>query len=442
MNNHKVMGITITSNVQGYCPQCGRPVMFGATVCACGQNLEGLPAVSPDAQNLPVMKPRRLFVPQVTYLLIGLNVLIFLVMTLAGGSTHIQILLDFGAMYRPFIAQGEYWRLITPLFLHIGVMHILFNMYALLILGGIAEQIYGPTRYFYLYLICGVGGTLASAEFSKAVSAGASGAIFGLAGIALVVGYRHRERISASFKKVVGQGIIPFVLFNLGYGLFNKGIDNYAHVGGLLSGALLGLAVPPLPPAQAAARRRFPPPGILIPLAIVLGAFMFPIRAHREMKQVEANFDQALSLEKAGKYDASIAAYQRALEGRPDLPAIHNNLAVIYSHQQKFAEAEKEAREAIRLGPDEAMYHQTLGVVLWRERKLGEAAGQYQRAVELNPQDTTLYRALADIYRQQGELDQALQELNKVKELNPKDASVDADIQYLEQRKTAQKQGH
>ena len=436
------MGITITSNVQGFCPQCGRPILTGATECACGQNLEGLPALSEGRPDVPSMKPRRGFVPQVTYLLIGLNVLVFLVMTLAGGSTHIQILLDFGAMYRPFIAQGEYWRLITPLFLHIGIMHILFNMYALLILGGIAEQIYGPTRYFYLYLICGVGGTLASARFSTAVSAGASGAIFGLAGIALVVGYRHRDRISASFKKVVGQGIIPFVLFNLAYGMFNKGIDNYAHIGGLLTGALSGFLIPPLSAAQPAVRRRLPPAGILVPLAIVLGAFAFPIRAHFEMKRVEADFDQALSLEKAGKYDESIAAYQRALGRRPDLPAIHNNLAVIYSRQQKFPNAEKEAREAIRLGPDEAMYHQTLGVVLWRQRKLAEAAAQYQRAIELNPKDTTLYEALADIFQEQGEFDKALEELNQVKKLNPKDASVDDDIRYLEQRKAARKLGH
>ncbi len=428
------MGLRITGNIPGLCPQCGRPIPPGVLQCACGMTLQDLPVPGDERYARPPAPVRPRFIPYFTYLLIGANALVFLLMTMAGGSTHIQVLLDFGAMYGPFIRQGEYWRLITPIFLHIGLLHLAFNMYALLVLGNIAEQIYGPARYAYAYLVCGIGGTVASAEFSKSVSAGASGAIFGLSGIALVVGYRYRDRISTSFKRVVGQGIVPFVAFNLIYGLFNKGIDNFAHVGGLIVGAVLGLVIPPLERRPDFESRPWNLAGTLIPLGIVLGAFIFPIRNHLEFRKVEDDFSQAMSLEKENKLDEAISAYQRALKLRPELPAIHNNLAVIYSRQKKYSEAEKEALTAVQLGDHVAMYHQTLGAVLWNENKLDAAIAQYRRATQLDPKNPEYDSALAEIFRQQGKYQEALTELYQVRKLNPTDPSVEEEIQIIQQQ--------
>ncbi len=428
------MGLTITTNVPGFCPRCGRPIVSGAAVCACGLNLEAMPSASPSAPGATTLQAGARFVPQVTFLLIGLNTVVFLLMTLAGGSTHIQTLLDFGAMYAPFVRHGEYWRLITPIFIHIGLLHLLFNMYALFFLGNIIERLYGPTRYIYLYLLSGIGGTLTSFSFSKAVSAGASGAIFGLSGMALVVGFRYRARLTASFKRMVIQGIVPFVAFNLIYGATNKGIDNFAHVGGLLTGALASWLVRPLTPEEALRPRRFPPVGVWVAVLAVVVAFLFPLRARFAMKQVEAAFAQGLRFEKQNRLDDAAAAYQRALNMSPDLPAIHNNLAVVYSRQRKFPEAEHEAREAVRLGGEEAMYHQTLGAVLWQENKLDEAATEYSRAIQLDPKDASYHEALAGLYEQQGRRAQAIEELRAAKRLKPKDASLDREIQRPRQR--------
>ncbi|MBZ5535307.1 MAG: rhomboid family intramembrane serine protease [Acidobacteriia bacterium] len=412
-------------------------------VCACGFDWSAIqPMRETTAGGLTAGQPidvasmaqRTLRKPAVTYLLIGLSILIFLLMTVMGGSTNTNTLLKFGAMYRPLFEAGEYWRLVTPLFLHIGLLHLMFNMYALLVLGNVVEQIYGSTRFLYLYLFSGMGGAVASALFSTAVSAGASGAIFGVAGVALIVGYRHRDRVASNFKSIVGRGIVPFVLFNLAYGLLNRGIDNYAHLGGLITGAVLAFVVPPIHADSSVDKRRMFSYGMLLPLAVILGAFFFPIKAQYEMKRVEGDFKMALSLEKEKRYDEAAAVYRRALKLRPNLPSIHNNLAVIYTRQGKFEEAEREARAAVQLGDGEAMYHQTLGAVLWHQQRLQDAADHYHRAAMLDPKNAELHAALAAIYQDQGRLGDALREWLKVKELRPADVIVDRQIEALRNR--------
>jgi rhomboid protease GluP len=440
--------MTIKSHIPPSCPRCGRPVAPGESVCACGFNAEGtLPlqgeeassAVADEPATLASTIPGKRKMPSVTYFLIAACTLVFLLMTLMGGSTHITTLLSFGAMYRPLFMAGEYWRLLTPLFLHIGLLHLLFNMYALLILGRVVEQLYGSTRYMYLYLISGIGGAVGSVLFSKAVSAGASGAIFGVSGVALVAGYRYRDQIPSNFRSMVGRGIVPFVLYNLVYGALNRGIDNYAHLGGLITGAGLALLIPPLRPEERPLDRGLLAFGNLLPLGLILVSFFFPLRAHFEMKRVEVDFERALSLEKEERYDESIASYQRALKMRPDLPSIHNNLAVLYTRQGRYEEAEREARAAVGLDDGEAMYHQTLGAVLWHQRRIQEAVDQYHRATELDPKNAELHEALAAIYQEQLHLKDALQEWLKVKELRPDDPNVDNQIEAIRHRIAAPK---
>jgi rhomboid protease GluP len=435
--------MTINTNIPGACPNCGRPVVPGESVCACGFNLGDISLLGENETSFGTVDrpatlaftiPGKRRKPAVTYFLIAACTLIFLLMTLMGGSTNVSTLLSFGAMYRPLFTAGEYWRLVTPLFLHIGLLHLVFNMYALLILGSVVEHLYGSTRYVYLYLISGIGGAVGSVLFSTAVSAGASGAIFGVAGVALIAGYRYRDQIPSNFRSMVGRGIVPFVLFNLVYGALNRGIDNYAHLGGLITGAVLALLIPPIRPEERTLDRGLLAFGTLLPLGLILGSFFFPLRAHFEMKRVEGDFKMALSLEKDRRYNDSIAAYQRALKRRPDLPSIHNNLAVIYTRQGKFEEAEREARAAVGLGEGEAMYHQTLGAVLWHQRRLQEATDQYHRAAVLDPKNAELHEALAAIYQEQQNLNGALEEWLKVKTLRPGDMSVDKQIEVLRHR--------
>ncbi|HIE50846.1 MAG TPA: rhomboid family intramembrane serine protease [Armatimonadetes bacterium] len=183
--------------------------------------------------------------PVVTYVLLAVNVLVWMTMTVAGGSTNVEVLVAFGAKVNSLIRAGEWWRLIMPLFLHIGVIHLLFNSYALYVLGSPLENLYGWRPYVLLYFVAGIGGSVGSLLGSENVSAGASGAIFGLLGAGVVFGYRYRKRIPVPFRRYFGASLVPWVAFNLFYGLVNRHLDNYAHLGGLLTGMLLTLLLTP-----------------------------------------------------------------------------------------------------------------------------------------------------------------------------------------------------
>lgn len=170
--------------------------------------------------------------PIITRGIIAVNILMWILMTLAGGSTNIGVLIRFGAMYSPLVLRGEYWRFVTPMFLHVGLMHLAFNSYALYNLGGLAERIYGRYRFVIIYGAAGVCGSFFSFLFTRAVSAGASGAIFGLLGALLYFG-RKRPGV---FRRGFTANLITILLINLFIGFSNPGIDNFAHMGGLVGG--------------------------------------------------------------------------------------------------------------------------------------------------------------------------------------------------------------
>lgn len=178
--------------------------------------------------------------PIVTYLFIITNVLSFLAMYLFGnGSQDIVTLLKFGANYRPFVLYGEVWRLFTCAFLHIGVLHLMVNMYALYVIGPQLENFFGKWKYLCIYFISAISGSLLSITFSTRVSAGASGAIFGLLGALLYFGYHYRVYLG----NIMKSQIIPIILLNLGIGFIVSGIDNAAHIGGLVAGIFTAMAV-------------------------------------------------------------------------------------------------------------------------------------------------------------------------------------------------------
>ena len=180
--------------------------------------------------------------PYVTYALIFINVLIFMFMYIFGkDSEDIITLLKFGALNKQLVYYGEYYRLITSAFLHIGIMHLVFNMYSLYLLGKDIESYYGRVKYVIIYFISALVGSLISMIFmdNNAISAGASGAIFGLMGSLLYFGYNYRTTINNS----ITNQILPVIILNLIIGFTTKGINNYAHIGGLLGGYIASIAV-------------------------------------------------------------------------------------------------------------------------------------------------------------------------------------------------------
>ncbi|HZX45852.1 MAG TPA: rhomboid family intramembrane serine protease [Clostridia bacterium] len=170
--------------------------------------------------------------PVVTRAIIAINILMWILMTLAGGSTDVRVLIRFGAMYAPLVMRGQYWRFVTPMFLHVGLAHLAFNSYALYQLGGIAERVYGRYRFAVIYGAAGICGSVFSFLFTRAVSAGASGAIFGMLGAIL---YFARKRPGV-FRKGFMANLLTILAINIFIGLSTPGIDNFAHMGGFLGG--------------------------------------------------------------------------------------------------------------------------------------------------------------------------------------------------------------
>ena len=208
-------------------------------------------AANPYAEQRPSFFIR-LTPPLVTRILLGINVAVFVAMTAYGyfaygtllGSQNNQVLFDFGAKFNAAIAQGQTWRLFTAMFLHIGAIHLLVNLYALNALGPLVEGYFGHQRFTAIYILGGLFGSLASYAFSLNPSAGASGAIFGLAGATTVYFLRYRENFGARGRAIL-QNMLLIIGINLVFGLSVPGIDNWGHIGGLLGGALVAYGLLP-----------------------------------------------------------------------------------------------------------------------------------------------------------------------------------------------------
>ena len=180
-----------------------------------------------------IFEPKKMIV---TPILIGICILVFIAMYIWGnGSEDAVTLLLFGANFRGLVQAGEIWRLATSMFLHIGLVHLVVNMYSLLIIGRQLESFLGKWKFLLVYLGSGILGSLLSVVVHSSISAGASGAIFGLLGSLLYFGYHYRLYLGTVLKTQV----IPIIILNLLIGFMVPGIDNFAHIGGLVGGYLL-----------------------------------------------------------------------------------------------------------------------------------------------------------------------------------------------------------
>lgn len=191
-----------------------------------------------------------IFIPKagftITPLLLDLNLFIFIMMGIGGVnmiSPDQESLLHWGANFRPLTMEGQWWRLLTCCFLHIGIVHLLLNMYALLFIGYLLEPLLGSLKFIVAYLLSGIMASITSLWWHNlSISAGASGAIFGMYGVYLAL--LTTNLIEKSERKTLLISIGIFVTYNLLNGL-NGAVDNAAHLGGLLSGFIIGYAFVP-----------------------------------------------------------------------------------------------------------------------------------------------------------------------------------------------------
>lgn len=178
----------------------------------------------------------------VNFMVIAVNVLWFLFLETRGSTENTEFMIFHGALFEPAVLyHKEYWRLVTAVFMHFGIQHLVNNMLLLFVLGDNLERALGKVKYAVFYLVCGVGANVASMcvnlmEGSYAVSAGASGAIFGVVGGLLYVVAVNRGRLEDLSTRQLGI----LAAFSLYHGFTSSGVNNVAHVAGLLLGVVMG----------------------------------------------------------------------------------------------------------------------------------------------------------------------------------------------------------
>jgi len=268
------------------------------------------------------------------------NLFVFLLMWNASGmQTSVlwdqfpeEVLLAFGAKTNYWIHNGhQYWRLVTPIFIHVNLIHVLINMYSLWVIGPWVEKLYGSAKFVVFWVATGIAGVLASyltvipgshpgligsflIKPGDVPSAGASGALFGLVGVLFVFGIKYRHELPEGFKRAFGTGMLPIILLNLGIGFILRGIiDNAAHMGGLISGAAFAALVsykrPGMPTGVTIAWRALQ----IAALVLVVGCFFMAARAHRQNPAAGArtpsNSELAARNLRAAIFDANNSAF-------------------------------------------------------------------------------------------------------------------------------------
>ncbi|HKX26297.1 MAG TPA: rhomboid family intramembrane serine protease [Blastocatellia bacterium] len=275
------------------CEQCGQPTPSQQPACVnCG-------AVSVQAlvEEQQAKEERRFLhalfsrATPVTYAILIINLAVYLLMTVVSGGNFMETLISmndmrtvvaFGAKTNELLQQGEWFRLVTPIFIHGGLIHLASNSYAIWNIGPLVEKLYGSSRYLLIYLLSGIGGVAGSylgslTKPGSTPSVGASGAIFGLFGLLFVFGYRYRDELPENFRRRMSSGILPVIAINLFIGFTIPVIDNSAHIGGLITGAILTFVIPYLAPGRA----RNSPAGLVILSACLMVITYSFIRAYQ-----------------------------------------------------------------------------------------------------------------------------------------------------------------
>lgn len=264
------------------CRNCGALIGAGEAEC----HVCGAPVAQAAARPIPLHERYNLsYVRAVlsrpyifTIVFLIANFFVFLLMWASSGMSNLAlwvgfpegVLYAFGAKTNYLIGQDhEWWRLVTPIFLHANLLHVLMNMYGLWVLGPWVEKLYGSARFVVFWVVTGIAGVTASyltvipgshpglltsflIKNHDDPSVGASGALFGLIGVLFVFGLKYRRELPEGFKRAFGTGMLPVILLNLGIGFAARGIiDNAAHMGGLLSGAALAAVVSYKRPGQS-----------------------------------------------------------------------------------------------------------------------------------------------------------------------------------------------
>ncbi|MBS4176342.1 rhomboid family protein [Lederbergia citrea] len=312
--------------------------------------------------------------PLFTYIFIAIQVLVFFILEANGGSTNMETLVKYGAKYNPLIIEGEWWRFITPIFLHIGFLHLVMNTLALYYLGSAVEKMFGHWRFLGIYLFSGFTGALASFIFSENISAGASGAIFGCFGALLYLGFAYPQL----FFRTMGMNVIVLIIINLIFGFTVPGIDNAGHIGGLIGGFLSTGAV------HFPKKRNLKGQAIFLCAMVIISVSMINIGYHDDRPDVMNGIVQEKI--KNGKVEEAynmLAPY--VSEGKGNAITFFQ-LSYLEIQLKKYKSAKQHLLNAIKLQPDFHEAYFNLALLYYEEQDILKAREYAQKANSISSQ--------------------------------------------------------
>jgi membrane associated rhomboid family serine protease len=332
----------------------------------------------------------------VTPALVALNVAVFAAMGISGAgfiNPPVEKLLEWGANYGPAVVSGEWWRPLTCMFVHAGILHIFFNMYVLWQSGRLVERLTGNVGFLVLYLFSGLVASFCSMLWHfETVAVGASGAVFGVYGGLVGLLLRHRMTMPARMRKLLLRDALIFIAANLALGAAIRFIDHAAHLGGLLAGLALGaLLAHPLTAAGVAGRPRRSFEAALLGAALVAAGAGLATRR-------DTPFTRATAHLRAGEYAPAVAEMDRELAAHPDDVRAHLLRGSALLLSRKYDEAIDDLSEVIRFDPQNAFPY-SLRATAWTETgELEQALADYDKAVELEPKRGEYLHARAFVH--------------------------------------------
>lgn len=254
---------------------------------------------------------------QVFDVIVMANVAIFALMFLLGGfDVNASVLIKFGAKFNYKIVQGEWWRLITPMFLHVDLMHLMFNTLGVISLSQPLKHIFGLKKLLAIYLLAGISGVVMSFAFSNSLSAGASTAIFGMLGTHVYLYKRHPK----AYRYIFGTQFLALIGINFIYGFVVSGIDNFGHLGGFIGGFLVAYALGVA--SDALVRKQL----LALPLlvCVLLSGVFYGFQRYHE--SADYYLMHVIDAVESNQYEEAYRRLIQGLEKYPDDPKLNDLL--------------------------------------------------------------------------------------------------------------------
>jgi len=381
-----------------------------------------------DAKQIVLPAPwvRRESSVNLTQVILGANVMVFIAMVIASGPSMDftgQVMVHFGANFGRYTLSGQWWRLLTYMFLHGGLFHIAMNMWCLWNLGTLCESLYGRWTYAAVYLITGVAGGLASVGWNPGVlSVGASGALFGLTGALIASFYLGEFSLSGINVKGTLSSLLFFAGFSLFMGRMVPGIDNACHVGGLVSGLILGALIARVAPAYNDVPRRL---GVILFGVLLVSASAYGVWQWRGFPLSVTHASEFLA---ENKPDQAISELQKIVRKQPDFVPAHFALAHAYFSKSQYPQAEGELKRVLELQPQHQGARFELGMAYLSDDRPKDAQDCFAQLLSQDANDADAHSGMGMAQAAQGDHLKAIEEFKTALQMDPGVAGVNYEM--------------